>query len=153
MRARCSVNLMTYIKFDEESKMFRPQFFVCSNNYEIKSVTCLWILLHVTKVLGYYKHWIRHVHFTKKRATQQRNKVYFIVVGETRFFFFLAMVIYCPSYTTQWCTVMQQLTKLHVSTPWGHLQDYKIWYHTRYINWYYLRDPVVYSILVITCGK
>jgi len=25
---------------------------------------------------------------------------------------------------------MQQLTKLHVSTPWGHLQVYKIWYHT-----------------------
>ena len=27
---------------------------------------------------------------------------------------------------------MQQLTKLHVSTPWGHLQAYKIWYRTRY---------------------
>jgi hypothetical protein len=25
---------------------------------------------------------------------------------------------------------MQQLTKVHVSTPWGHLQAYKIWYHT-----------------------
>jgi len=44
------------------------------------------------------------------------------------------VVIYCPSCTTQWCKdwVMQQLTKLHVSTPWGHLQAYKIWYHTRY---------------------
>jgi hypothetical protein len=47
---------------------------------------------------------------------------------------FLSFVIYCPSYTTQWCKdcVMQQLTKLHVSTLWGHLQAYKIWYRTRY---------------------
>jgi len=44
---------------------------------------------------------------------------------------------------------MQQLIKLHVSTPWGHLQAYKKWYHTRYICCYYLRDPVVYSTLVI----
>jgi len=44
---------------------------------------------------------------------------------------------------------MQRLIKLHVSTPWGHLQAYKIWYHTRYICCYYLRDPVVYSTLVI----
>jgi len=42
-----------------------------------------------------------------------------------------------------------QLTKLHVSTPWGHLQAYKIWYHTKYICCYNLRDPVVYSTLVI----
>jgi len=27
---------------------------------------------------------------------------------------------------------MQLLTKLHVSTTWGHLQAYKIWYRTRY---------------------
>ena len=45
--------------------------------------------------------------------------------------------------------IMQQLIKLHVSTPWGHLQVYKIWYHTRYICCYYLRYPVVYSTLVI----
>jgi len=53
-------------------------------------------------------------------------------------------IIYCPSYTTQWCKVkiMQQLTKLHVSTPWGHLQVYKIWYHTRYNCCYYLREPI-----------
>jgi len=44
---------------------------------------------------------------------------------------------------------MQQLTKLHVSTAWGHLQAYKIWYHTKYICSYYLRDPVVYSTLVL----
>jgi len=42
---------------------------------------------------------------------------------------------------------MQQLKKLHVSTPWGHLQAYKIWYHTRYISCY-VRDPVVYIMLV-----
>ena len=43
-------------------------------------------------------------------------------------------VIYCPSYTTQRCEdwVMQQLTKLHVSTTWGHLQACKIWYNTMY---------------------
>jgi len=34
---------------------------------------------------------------------------------------------------------MQQLTKLHVSTHWGHLQAYEIWYHTRYICCCYLR--------------
>jgi len=59
--------------------------------------------------------------------------------------------IYCPPYTTQWCKVklMQQLIQLHVSTPWSHLQAYKIWYHARYICCYYLRDPVVYGTLVI----
>jgi len=31
----------------------------------------------------------------------------------------------------------------------GHLQAYKIRYHTRYICWYCLRYPVVYSTLVI----
>ena len=31
---------------------------------------------------------------------------------------------------------MQQLIQLHVSTPWDHLQAYKIWYHTRYICYY-----------------
>ena len=62
--------------------------------------------------------------------------------------------IYCPPYTTQWCKVkiMHQLIQLHVSTPWGHLQAYKIWYHTRYICCYYLRDPVVYNTLVINYG-
>jgi len=44
---------------------------------------------------------------------------------------------------------MQQLVQLHVSTVWGHLQAYKIWYHTRYICYCYLRDPVVYSTLGI----
>jgi len=60
-------------------------------------------------------------------------------------------IIYCPPYTTQWCKVkiMEQLIQLHVSTPWGHLQAYKIWYHTRYICCYYLQGPVVYSTLVI----
>jgi len=31
----------------------------------------------------------------------------------------------------------------------GHLQAYKLWYHTRYICCYYLQDPVVYSTLVL----
>jgi len=44
---------------------------------------------------------------------------------------------------------MQQLTKLHVSTPLGHLQAYNAWYHTRYACCCYLRDPVVNSTLVI----
>ena len=43
---------------------------------------------------------------------------------------------------------MQLTTKLHVSTPWGHLQAYKIWCRTRYVCNYYLRDPVVYNSLV-----
>ena len=47
---------------------------------------------------------------------------------------------------------MQQLIKLPISTPWGHLQAYKIWYHTRYICCYYVRDPVVYSTLVLKCS-
>jgi len=53
--------------------------------------------------------------------------------------------IYCPSHTTQCCKVriMQLTPKLHVSTPWGHLQAYKIWYHSRYVCKCYLRDPVV----------
>jgi len=36
--------------------------------------------------------------------------------------------IYCLSYTTHSCKVriMQLTPKLHVSTPWGHLQAYKI---------------------------
>jgi len=40
----------------------------------------------------------------------------------------IRIYIYCPSYTTQCCkvTIMQLAPKLHVSTPWGHLQDYKI---------------------------
>jgi len=44
---------------------------------------------------------------------------------------------------------MQQLTKLHVSTPWGHLQTYKIWCRPKYIYFYYLREPAVYSTLVL----
>jgi hypothetical protein len=32
---------------------------------------------------------------------------------------------------------------------WGRFQAYKIWYRTRYVCCCYLRDPVVYSTLVI----
>ena len=46
-------------------------------------------------------------------------------------------------------SAFERLKKLHVSTPWGHLQAYKIWYHTRYVCCCYLRDTVVYSALVM----
>ena len=35
------------------------------------------------------------------------------------------------------------------STPFGHLQVYKIWYRTGYFCCCYLWDPVVYSTIVI----
>jgi hypothetical protein len=38
---------------------------------------------------------------------------------------------------------MRQLIKLHVSTPWGHLQAYKIWYHTGYKRTLY--DTIFYK--------
>ena len=35
------------------------------------------------------------------------------------------------------------LIKIHVSTPWGHLQAYKIWYYTRYRPTLY--DTIFYN--------
>ena len=61
-------------------------------------------------------------------------------------------IIYCPSYTTQWrkVKIMQQLIKLHVSTPWGQLQAYKIWYHT---YWHNGMENPQFRFFLISCEE